>query len=86
MYKSCLEEYLFLFLGENIKAFLKHFRDRYAKYTDDRKGKSGDGTKRQTDLQKEIIARWNFLKPYLNRQMGDSAGVSTIVYAMYVCM
>ena len=87
MYKSCLGEYLFLFLGENIKAFLKHFRDRYAKYSDTRKGRMGDPNKKLTQLQKEIVQRWSYLKPYIKHRGADEREeVSTIVYAMYVRM
>ena len=78
-----------MFLGGNIKSYLRHFRDRYGKYTDHRKGKLGDGTHRLTDMQKEIIARWSYLGPYMNRHknehIGEHIGVSKIVYAVYVC-
>jgi len=83
--KSCLEDLYCLFLGGNIKSYLRHSRDRYGKYTDHRKGKLGDGTHRLTDLQNDMIARWSYLGPYMNRQKTERFGVSTIVYAMYVC-
>ena len=60
-----------MFLGLNIKAFLKHFRDRYAKYTNTRMGRIGDGQHQLTDLQKQIVNRWNFLKPYLTKRKVD---------------
>jgi len=87
VYKACLEQYPSLFLGENINAYRKHFRDRYARYSDTRKGRMGDGSHRLTPLQREIVKRWSYLKPYIkHRGAAEMEEVSTLVYAMYVCM